>query len=609
VAVVAVAGIAGLAAFATATAGYAAVRSLDDLEQAAEDTDTAIALLRSGDVDGARTSFLAATSKFDALHARFSSPLIATSIPLPVVAQHRRVAIEVTERATSATGSIADALEEFDYEALTTEPGRIDLTALTALVAPLERVQRSLDAFQSTTAEVRGPWLLGPVDDRLDQLSNDVERQQDIVDNIREVAEHAPDMLGATEPRNYLVAFTTPAEARGLGGFMGNWALISADDGLITMVDFGRRDRLENAAGPGERTLVGPEEWLQRYGQFGYTNGPGGAVGATPWANHTMSPRSDSTGIVAAQLFPQSGGTDIDGYFAIDVIAVSRLLRFTGPVTTADGTVLDQENAVKFLLNGQYDDQRSERVDLLEEVSRSVVDELLGNRLPSPAKLFDTLGPMVDQLRLVGWAADSNEHAWFEDLGLANGLPDPQQGDGVTITLNNAVGNKIDYFLRARVDYDIVVDTATSSARATTLVQLENVAPATGQPQYVVGNTIGLPSNTNRTYVSVYSVLPFDSVELDGVEVPFEPGTEGGYYTAALFVETVPGTPRSITAQHSGSVDLSAGYDLVLRSPPTVRPSPVTAHVRTVDGTSPIRDDSYTIEHGTSRVHVDLDSP
>ena len=604
-----VVGLAGLGVLAIAAAGYTAVRSLDELEQAAEDTDTAIVQLRAGDVDAAHASFLTASKKFDVLRDRFSSPLVTPSAALPVVAQHRRAAIEVTARAASATASIAQALDELDYDALTAEAGRIDPQAITALIEPLARVEQSLNDFESTTVDVRSPWLVAPVDDRLDRLSRDIERQRDIVDNMREIAEFAPAMLGATEPRNYFVAFTTPSEARGLGGFMGNWALISADDGVITMVDFARRDRLENAAEPGERTLTGPDEWLRRYGQFGFTTEPDGGVGATPWANHTMSPRSDSTGVVAAQLFPQSGGTEIDGYFAIDVTAVSRLLRFTGPVTTSDGTVLDQENAAKFLLNGQYDDERSARVDLLEEVSRSVVDELLGSRLPSPAKLFDTLGPMVDQARLVGWAADPDEQTWFEAIGLAGGLPDPAKGDGVTITLNNAVGNKIDYFLRARVDYDIVVDVATSSARATTLVQLENVAPPTGQSQYVVGNAIGLPSNTNRTYLSIYSVLPIESVELDGTAAIFEPGTEGGYFTAAIYVETVPDVPRSITVHQSGIVDLTDGYDLVLRSPPTVRPSPVTARVNVVDGDRPVTEGTRSVEQGAARVHVDLGAP
>ena len=38
-------------------------------------------------------------------------------------------------------------------------------------------------------------------------------------------------------------------------------------------------------------------------------------------------------------------------------------------------------------------------------------------------------------------------------------------------------------------------------------VTLENRAPTSGLPDYVIGNVIGLPPGTNRSYVSIYSTL------------------------------------------------------------------------------------------------------
>ena len=48
------------------------------------------------------------------------------------------------------------------------------------------------------------------------------------------------------------MAFTTPAEARGLGGFMGNYAELTATDGQLGLTDFGRTAEL-NAGGTGDR--------------------------------------------------------------------------------------------------------------------------------------------------------------------------------------------------------------------------------------------------------------------------------------------------------------------------------------------------------------------
>jgi hypothetical protein len=577
--------------------GFASARSVDKLERAAESTDSGIAQLRAGRIGGASASFLDASRQFSTIASDLSSPLVALTAGVPVVAQHRRAALDVATQAAVVSEEIAHALDEIDYEALTGgRPGRIDVAAIAELQGPLARVTQNLVDLDTTIDRVRSPWLAGIAADGLDDLSRDVNKQLRSVATISDIAYTVPAMLGADETRTYLVAFTTPAEARGLGGFMGNWALLSADGGQITMTDFGRRDRLERGASAGSRTLSGPAEWLARYGQFGYTSGPRGTVGAVPWANHTMSPQADSTGMVAAQLFPQSGGEHIDGYFAIDVFALSRLLEFTGPVPTTDGRVVNRRNAAEFLLNGQYGDARSERVDLLEEVSRSVADSLLGKRLPPLFDLFDALGPMVDDGRLVGWAAEAAEQAMFERTGIAGGLPDPGTGDGVAVTFNNAVGNKIDYFLRSRVDYDVTIDPSSAAGRATTEIRIENTAPATGQPVYVVGNKIGLPTGTNRTYVSAYSVLPIDQVTLDGEEVDFEVGTEAGYFVAALYVDTVPGTPRSIKVSQSGTIDLTDGYQLALSSPPTVRATPVTATI-SIRGK---RESVVTVESGST---------
>ena len=47
-------------------------------------------------------------------------------------------------------------------------------------------------------------------------------------------------MLGANGKRVYFIAFTTPTEARGSGGFMGNWAEVTFDKGHISVTGFGR---------------------------------------------------------------------------------------------------------------------------------------------------------------------------------------------------------------------------------------------------------------------------------------------------------------------------------------------------------------------------------
>ena len=233
-----------------------------------------------------------------------------------------------------------------------------------------------------------------------------------------------------------------------------------------------------------------------------------------------MSPDSTATAEVIAQLYPESGGRPIDGVFAVDVIAVSRLLDITGPVVTSAGVTLDADDAAAFLLNGQYTfSDRPDRADLLEEVARSVVDELLGGTLPSPRETLDVLGPMVEEGRLVGWAADDDEQALFETIGLDGGWPDSAEGDAVGWRSTTPPATSSTISCEHEPSTTSLVDDATSQAAGTVLVEVENRPPAGPQPDYVMDNLVGLPRGHNRTWVSIYTRVAPTDLTVDGEAV------------------------------------------------------------------------------------------
>ncbi len=269
-----------------------------------------------------------------------------------------------------------------------------------------------------------------------------------------------------------------------------------------------------------------------------------------------------------------------------DIRTVTQLLDITGPVATTAGVTLDADNGEAFLLNGQYGiGDRPERVDLLEDVSLSVIDELLGGSLPPPQDLVDILGPMVEQGRLAGWAVDPDEQSLFETLGFAGGFPDGDGGDVFAVTFNNSIGGKLDYFLRARASYDAVVDAETSSVTGTVVVELENREPPGPQPDFVMNNSLGLPRGYNQTWVSVYTQSPATSLTVDGQEVDWERSEEVGLFVAGVFVTMEPGAIRAIEVAVDGTTDLGEGYRLAVWSPLTARRTPVTATVE-IQGTT-----------------------
>jgi hypothetical protein len=578
-------------AFVT-TALFVALGTLatDDLRDGNRLAEVGLRQLGEGQIEAARQSFDDAGSAFEAAEARISTPLITPLRFVPVVAQHHRAATVLSADAAEASRFLSNELQLVDLDALAITAGRIDLDRVRAVQAPLRAVQRRIDALQSSVAGLDSQWLLPPFDKRLADITVELGTQRVRSGDALAAAVSAPDILGGEGARTYFLAFTTPAEARGIGGFMGNWAEITIDDGVISLTAFGRADDLNEAGDVTRRRFSGVDEWLGRYGRYSLSSGPGGTTGREPWKNITMSPDMVATGRAIASLYPQSGGRELDGVFVLDVYTLTRFLNFTGPIPLPDGQLVDGlptlsvDNAAEFLLNDQYDVTRTdERVDVLEDFSRSVIDALLAGTLPPPVELLDVLGPMVDQGRFTGWLARADEQALLERIGMSGTLPAPGSSDALAIVFNNAVGNKIDYYLAADAVYSVAADASSGTVTAELRLRLTNGAPSDGEPNYVIGNPIGLPDGVNRTLVSVFSRLPVTEVRVNGEIVEPEPGAEADYFVTSMFVVVPSGGTATLSFEMAGPLDVADGYDLVMRTPPTVAPTPVTVAARWTD--------------------------
>jgi hypothetical protein len=595
--------IGALAVIAVAGAAVAVANASSDLRAGNRVARAAVERLSDGDYLGSSDSFFEAATRFEAASSTLDAPWARPAMLIPVVAQNRAAALDLATAAANASSAIADASAVIDVDQLTLRNGRFDIDAIALLSGPLGDVGDSIDSLSDTIDEVDSPWLASPLSERLDDLGDDLAEYRPQLANVVQAVDRMPAMLGSDGPRRYLVAFTTPAETRGLGGFMGNWIELTADEGRIRVSDSGRTRDL-NLGGDGPRVITGPDDWLEMWGRNGFDNGPGGTTGPVPWSNITISPQFPSTGQVMAELYPQSGGRALDGVFAVDPFAVAGLLGFTGPISVegVEGA-LTKDNAVQFLLIDQYETQNDERVDLLEEVSRETISLLLSGALPGPVVVADTLGPLVDEGRIVGWAAADDEQEFFGELGLTGALPGIEGRDGLAVVFNNAGANKLDVYLEREVAYDATVDTLTGTTTATATVTLTNRAPSSGLPGGVIGNYTGEAPGTNRVLVSLYSALPVTSASVrlpDGRVEDFQVqvGSEAGWTTGSSLVALAPGGSVTLVYELAGTLPMGDGYSLAVRPQPMVIDEQLAVSVVDTEGRALVGHDGPSTRAG-----------
>lgn len=591
-----------LVLLATVSLGVLGTLAADDVRSANARARIGLDALADGDVAGAQEAFTDAARAFESADGHVGHPITAVAGLVPGLAQHRRAITELTAAGADAASALVVDLGGVDLDALSVNEGRIDLDAVRSQQHLLLSIDGEIAQLQQTVAEVDSPWLVPRLSDMIDDVAHDLAEQRARSRDALTIALAAPALLGGDEPRAYFIGFTTPAEARGIGGFMGNWAEVTITDGHIELTDFGRSDDLNEAGDPDARRFTTsattsdgePDlgEWLARYGNYSVDSGPDGTTGSAVWKNINMSPDMAATGRAIADLYPQSGGRQLDGVFMMDVYTLVRFLEFTGPIELPDDQVVDglrrvtADTALEFLLHDQYDVSRPERVDLLEDFSMAVVDRLLGGNLPPPTELLDVLGPMVDQGRFTGWAERASEQDLLEQTGLSGTFPKlgiDADSDALAVAFNNAAGNKIDYYLEGSGSYTLTADALTGTVSGELAIELENNAPASGEPKIVTGNAIGLPDGSNRTWVSVFSRLPVDDVRIDNRSVPIELGVEAGYHVTSVFVTLAPGDSATLTMSMNGRLEVADEYQLALRSPPAATPMPISVDVTLID--------------------------
>lgn len=556
-----------------------------------------------GDSDTARAAdlFAGAEASLERANSVANAWWVAPAKLVPVVAQQTRVLASVTSGGAELSGSAGRAVREADVQSFRYESGVLDLAAVEAAQEPARDVVRRLDAVTADLRDVASPWLLSPVRSKLDRLSVEVDNALGQARIAQLAVDNLPGLMGAEGPRNYMVLFTQPAETRGLGGFVGSWATLSATDGRLELTGSGRARDINEAPGREDRRLSGPDEYIERYGKF---------QPARYFQDLTFSPDFQTVATVVAEVVPQAGMQQLDGVIAVDPTGLAALLELTGPIRVPETQVtLDAETAADFLMSGQYaefgdDDtdegeRRDEREDFLERAGRLTFEKLVAGSLPSPLRLGEAIGPAVSGRHIMFQSFHGTEQDLFRALGSGGEIERASGSDYLGLVTQNKGNNKIDVFMYRAIDYRVTFDPATGMTTSKATITLRNDAPSSGLPEAVIGsNDQGLPPGTNSMYLSLYTPLRLGVATVDGEEVEFEFQHEFGYAVYSRFVEIPPGGTTTVVLDLTGKRDPGPTYDLTVASQPVPNPDLLTVSVQPTAGASVVGANGLGIVRG-----------
>jgi hypothetical protein len=554
------------------------------MERGRDAASRALSAARDGDEATAEAEFRRASAAFENAHETLDAWTRAGAVAVPGLAQNFRAARTLADIGLDlarAGEQVTLAVEPGSLEVI---DGRLPLETVQAVTPELEASAATLEDAVARMRAIDDPYLIAPVRDAIDDIETELVQITGEARRSAAAARLAPAIFGGEGQRNYLLLVQNNAELRATGGLIGNWGLLTAVDGDVSVGRLQRAsDWNEAVRALPDPAIDVPEEYLRRYGfrpQFSLQD-----------AN--LSPDFPTVARLLSSLAPQIGLPPVDGVLAVDPIGLAALLELTGPVRV-DGwpEEITAENVVDITLRRAYEAfaETPERADFLGDVAEVVVDAATSVDLGPPGEIARVLGGAAHEGHLTLAFTDPAEERLAKLLDVAGELA-PVRSDALAVNTQNAGANKIDYYLDRSLEYHVRlepdIERRQTRVEAELTLRLDNTAPAVGLPQIVIGPyTDDYVAGVNRSLVSVYSPLDIETATVDGVPVDVVAVTEAGRTAYGLFVDIPAESSRTLEVRLSGTVPLESGgwYDLDLDAQPTLEPDRVSLAVEVADG-------------------------
>lgn len=528
--------------------GHQAVKAKDNLQQVAADFETLSGQLTSGDEIGARRTLADAQDHARVAKTNTQGPgwWLTGKLPgvAPNVAAVRTVA-DVTDRLSRhVLPGVVKATATLTPARLRPHGGRVDLTPISEVAPDVVRSDRLL-RVQAARVDSLEPDDLAPAIAKPVRLLQDkLARAGALSDRASRAVRLLPSMLGAHGRRSYLLLIQNNAELRSTGGIPGAFATITADHGRITMgrqgdaSTIGKFDRPPIPLTRAERAVFGAK------------------IGEYPQdVNYT--PDFPRTAELIRAMWQRRYGVKVDGVVSTDPVALSYLLRGTGPLALPAGQHLTADDAVRMLLNQVYfqvPDPRMQNV-YFAAVARKVFDAVSAGQ-GDPRQVLSGLVRAGHEQRILLWSSHPDEQRLIDPTLLSGELATKADASPrVGVYLNDATAAKMDYYLR----YSVSVDSTRCQARRqylTATVRLTSRVPkdTSGMPDYVFGSEVGVPRGVVRTAVSAFAPIGgyLQRSVIDGVETPVDTQSFETRQVATQSVDLAPGQTRVLTFEMVG---------------------------------------------------------
>ncbi|WP_231994333.1 DUF4012 domain-containing protein [Pseudarthrobacter equi] len=505
-----------------------------------------------------------------------SDPVWSMATILPWIGPNfqaaREMAISADDVVQLGVAPLAQSYEALDWQNLITEQG-INLQPLKAASPGLTSASHALRASSARLRGIDAGALIPALKTPLIEVRRELDTAGAGLEAASDAARMTPEMMGSAGARHYLLLVENNAEVRATGGIPGALAILSFDNGRMSLAG-------QSSAGAlGTFSPVVPvnsdqtEIYSARLGKF--------------MQDVNLTPDFPTAARTASSMWESRTGQRVDGVISLDPVALGYLLDGTGPVDSMNPEIakiaqgklpqkLNGQNVVKTLLSDVY--SAIEEPEMQDAYFAFVAKEIFGalsKGQGNASGLIEGVTSSVQEGRLRLWSQAETEQSIIGKYALSGSI------SGVTVApaefgvyFNDGTGAKMDYYVKRTVQ---LVRACSKDGYEETTVRVisTNTAPndaARSLPAYVTGDgNFGVPPGSVQTNIVAYGPAQstVETAVIDGQKAPFSPHIHDGRPVGVVAVRLAPGESQTVEFKF-GKIVQHAEPNLVVT--PTVQP-------------------------------------
>ena len=557
--------------------GLAAKQLYDQAMSAKTDLEKAIPLvdqvqkdMLDGDTAAAKTTITQISQLTADAEKKTSGNLWKNAEWVPVAGPNLTAVRVVSGSVNDLVDNALTPLTAVNLAALMPKDGGIDVKGLTALAGTIKTANNSVTRIRTSLDKLDRSTLIPQVADGVAKLDAAMAKIEPVVTPVYNALTILPKALGADGPQHYLLIFQNNAESRGTGGNPAAIAMLTAENGEVSLTQQAATANFTNGRPDPIITLNPETEAL-------YGTKIGRYIQDT-----TLSPDFSETAQIVRAFWAESFGTPVDAVASMDPVALSYVLRAIGPVTLPApfGETLTADNAVPLLLNEVYAKYPDPAVQdaFFAAAAQSVFQALITTHA-DPKALLTALVQAANEGRLMYSPGDKAQADLLAGTPVGGNMPtDNAKTTDLGVYVDDVTEGKLDYYMQMGIAASSTQCKKDAPPTFTTTVTLQNTldpAAVADLPSYVSPGHY-FPKGDVSTDMYLYGPVgsSLTGVTIDGQPVAASGQPHLGRTAVKVNVLTHPGQTATIVATFSAP---AGEYGpLEVRHTPMVKPTPVT---------------------------------